>query len=212
MPAPSSTGCYAPDRRRERERPGLRQEDRLPNALDPRRGALRSVGGGHDRETPRHHRERALRSPDWRRRRSRCRGDERPSAEPMARNIDIKARIESVEVIAAKVAELADQGPIDIVQDDTFFVCERGRTKLRITTPCVKPCPEGMGERRGDPHSDGLSGHFAGTARRGRLRRSPRPAGETGGPVTEGSEVTRRPGLRSRLPAAPGSGQACAGS
>jgi adenylate cyclase class IV len=70
----------------------------------------------------------------------------------MARNIDIKARIESVEVIAAKVAELADQGPIDIVQDDTFFVCERGRTKLRITTPCVKPCPEGMGEQAASAH------------------------------------------------------------
>jgi predicted adenylyl cyclase CyaB len=49
----------------------------------------------------------------------------------MTRNIEIKARIESVEVIAAKVADLADQGPIDIVQDDTFFVCERGRMKLR---------------------------------------------------------------------------------
>ena len=49
----------------------------------------------------------------------------------MARNIEIKARIESVEAMAAKVAALADHGPIEIPQDDTFFLCERGRVKLR---------------------------------------------------------------------------------
>ncbi len=49
----------------------------------------------------------------------------------MARNVEIKARIESVEALAAKVAGLADQGPIEILQDDTFFACERGRLKLR---------------------------------------------------------------------------------
>ena len=30
-----------------------------------------------------------------------------------------------------RVAALADQGPIEIEQDDTFFRCERGRLKLR---------------------------------------------------------------------------------
>ena len=49
----------------------------------------------------------------------------------MACNIEIKARIESIEALTAKVAELADQGPIEIPQDDTFFVCKRGRMKLR---------------------------------------------------------------------------------
>lgn len=49
----------------------------------------------------------------------------------MARNIEIKARIESVEAMAAKVAALADHGPIEIPQDDTFFACDRGRLKLR---------------------------------------------------------------------------------
>ena len=49
----------------------------------------------------------------------------------MARNVEIKARIDSIEAITATVAELADQGPIEIPQDDTFFVCERGRMKLR---------------------------------------------------------------------------------
>jgi predicted adenylyl cyclase CyaB len=49
----------------------------------------------------------------------------------MARNIEIKARIQNVEAITARVADLADEGPIEIVQDDTFFNCERGRLKLR---------------------------------------------------------------------------------
>jgi predicted adenylyl cyclase CyaB len=49
----------------------------------------------------------------------------------MTRNIEIKARIESVEAISIKAAALADQGPIEILQDDTFFTCERGRLKLR---------------------------------------------------------------------------------
>ena len=53
----------------------------------------------------------------------------------MARNVEIKARIESVEAITAKVAELADQGPIEIPQDDTFFVCGSGRMKLRAFSP-----------------------------------------------------------------------------
>ena len=48
-----------------------------------------------------------------------------------ARNVEIKARIASVEALAPRVAALADQGPIEIEQDDTFFVCERGRIKLR---------------------------------------------------------------------------------
>jgi adenylate cyclase class IV len=49
----------------------------------------------------------------------------------MARNIAIKARIESVEAMRAKAAALADQGPIELLQDDTFFTCKRGRLKLR---------------------------------------------------------------------------------
>ena len=49
----------------------------------------------------------------------------------MPRNVEIKARIKSVEALAPKAAALADKGPEDIVQDDTFFACERGRLKLR---------------------------------------------------------------------------------
>jgi predicted adenylyl cyclase CyaB len=49
----------------------------------------------------------------------------------MARNIEIKARIENVALIGPKVAEIATEGPLEIAQDDTFFACDTGRLKLR---------------------------------------------------------------------------------
>jgi predicted adenylyl cyclase CyaB len=52
-----------------------------------------------------------------------------------SRNVEIKARIASVEAMAPRVAALADRGPVEIKQDDTFFVCERGRLKLRALSP-----------------------------------------------------------------------------
>ena len=49
----------------------------------------------------------------------------------MPRNIEIKARIDSVESLLGKVAAIADHGPVEIDQDDTFFACGAGRLKLR---------------------------------------------------------------------------------
>ena len=49
----------------------------------------------------------------------------------MPRNIEIKARISSVEALVPKVRLIADQGPWEIRQDDTYFVCASGRLKLR---------------------------------------------------------------------------------
>jgi predicted adenylyl cyclase CyaB len=49
----------------------------------------------------------------------------------MARNIEIKARIESVEAVLPRVKVVAESGPTEIVQDDTFFNCPNGRLKLR---------------------------------------------------------------------------------
>jgi len=49
----------------------------------------------------------------------------------MARNVEIKARIENVALMAPRVAALASEGPLDLAQDDTFFRCETGRLKLR---------------------------------------------------------------------------------
>jgi len=53
----------------------------------------------------------------------------------MARNVEIKARIERVEFILPKVAAIADKGPVEIIQDDTFFACPNGRLKLRVVSP-----------------------------------------------------------------------------
>ena len=49
----------------------------------------------------------------------------------MARNIEIKARIASVEAVLARAASIADGAPVVIDQDDTFFAVAHGRLKLR---------------------------------------------------------------------------------
>ncbi len=49
----------------------------------------------------------------------------------MARNVEIKARIQNIEAIAARAAARADHGPIELEQDDTFFACPGGRLKVR---------------------------------------------------------------------------------
>jgi len=50
---------------------------------------------------------------------------------PMARNIEIKARVDDLAELARRAAAIATQGPTEIAQDDTFFRCESGRLKLR---------------------------------------------------------------------------------
>jgi adenylate cyclase class IV len=50
----------------------------------------------------------------------------------MARNVEIKARLESIESVFSLAAALADGGPVEIIQDDTFFRCNSGRLKLRM--------------------------------------------------------------------------------
>jgi predicted adenylyl cyclase CyaB len=49
----------------------------------------------------------------------------------MARNIEIKAHVVDLSAVTARAAAIADEGPVEIRQDDTFFACERGRLKLR---------------------------------------------------------------------------------
>ena len=67
----------------------------------------------------------------------------------MARNIEIKAHIPSVAAVLERAAALADEGPTEIRQDDTFFECRAGRLKLRTFA-------NGAGElifyRRSDQH------------------------------------------------------------
>jgi predicted adenylyl cyclase CyaB len=48
------------------------------------------------------------------------------------RNVEIKARIASVEALVPKAAALATEAPSAFSQDDTFFRCESGRLKLRV--------------------------------------------------------------------------------
>jgi predicted adenylyl cyclase CyaB len=49
----------------------------------------------------------------------------------MALNIEIKARIPSVESLLQPAAAIATEDPVEILQDDTFFRCAAGRLKLR---------------------------------------------------------------------------------
>jgi adenylate cyclase len=51
----------------------------------------------------------------------------------MARNIEIKARIDSVDELLPRAQAVADGGPPQrIEQDDTFFRVAHGRLKLRV--------------------------------------------------------------------------------
>jgi predicted adenylyl cyclase CyaB len=50
----------------------------------------------------------------------------------MARNIEIKARVADMPALSARAAAIADSGPVQIPQDDTFFRCDNGRLKLRV--------------------------------------------------------------------------------
>jgi len=49
----------------------------------------------------------------------------------MPRNVEIKARVADLAALALRAAAIADKGPIEIAQDDTFFRCDTGRLKLR---------------------------------------------------------------------------------
>jgi predicted adenylyl cyclase CyaB len=75
----------------------------------------------------------------------------------LARNIEIKAHIPSVAAVLERAAALADQGPTEIRQDDTFFECRSGRLKLRTFA-------NGEGElifyRRTDEHGPKESFYF----------------------------------------------------
>ena len=57
----------------------------------------------------------------------------------MARNVEIKARVADMDALTARAAAIADGGPVEIRQDDTFFRCDNGRLKLRT-------CGDGAGE------------------------------------------------------------------
>lgn len=49
----------------------------------------------------------------------------------MARNVEIKAQVDSLAAIEPLAAALSGQEPVSIAQDDTFFTCTHGQLKLR---------------------------------------------------------------------------------
>jgi predicted adenylyl cyclase CyaB len=49
----------------------------------------------------------------------------------MARNVEIKARVRDPAQLYARALAIADSGPVEMLQDDTFFDCPHGRLKLR---------------------------------------------------------------------------------
>jgi predicted adenylyl cyclase CyaB len=49
----------------------------------------------------------------------------------MNRNVEIKARVESLDEVERRAQALADEGPVVLEQEDTFFICPHGRLKLR---------------------------------------------------------------------------------
>lgn len=53
----------------------------------------------------------------------------------MPRNVEIKARVTDLAALESRVRPLADSGPFDLAQDDTFFPCATGRLKLRELSP-----------------------------------------------------------------------------
>ncbi len=55
----------------------------------------------------------------------------------MARNVEIKARVQDLPTLEAKIAALTDAPAVIIAQDDTFFDCSAGRLKLRRLSPDV---------------------------------------------------------------------------
>jgi len=50
----------------------------------------------------------------------------------MPSNVEIKARISSVEALLPRVRLIAGGGPWEIRQDDRYFACPGGRLKLRV--------------------------------------------------------------------------------
>lgn len=50
----------------------------------------------------------------------------------MPTNIELKARVNSLEELLPVIADLADTGPEHITQDDACFSCPNGKLKLRV--------------------------------------------------------------------------------
>ena len=52
----------------------------------------------------------------------------------MPRNVEVKARVDDIDLLAKTASELCQFEGTVIDQNDTFFVTEKGRLKLRVFT------------------------------------------------------------------------------
>jgi predicted adenylyl cyclase CyaB len=59
----------------------------------------------------------------------------RQKAYVVTKNVEIKARVSSLAEVEEAARRIATEGPSDLVQDDTFFACAKGRLKLREFSP-----------------------------------------------------------------------------
>ena len=50
----------------------------------------------------------------------------------MPRNVEVKARVDDIDLLAKTASELCQFEGTVIDQNDTFFVTEKGRLKLRV--------------------------------------------------------------------------------
>ena len=72
-------------------------------------------------------------------------------------NIEIKARVEDIDVLRARAEALSDTPVKVIPQEDTFFNTEKGRLKLRVQAPdegylIYYERPDQDGPKRSDYH------------------------------------------------------------
>ena len=75
----------------------------------------------------------------------------------MARNIEVKARVDNFETLKARAATLSDTPVETIPQEDTFFNTKQGRLKLRVLAPDLGVLiyyerPDQDGPKRSDYH------------------------------------------------------------
>jgi adenylate cyclase class IV len=72
----------------------------------------------------------------------------------MARNVEVKARIENIEAVFPIAAALATDGPVEINQDDAFFACGNGRLKLgAFSSEKGEPIFYGRADQKGPKES-----------------------------------------------------------
>jgi predicted adenylyl cyclase CyaB len=51
----------------------------------------------------------------------------------IGRNVEIKARVDDLEALRARVESIAESVPEELEQEDIFFHCPQGRLKLRVS-------------------------------------------------------------------------------